>query len=58
MTEITLPWLLIVSFAASVAMAAYHIGRAVERVRRRHRRQSVSWEEYLHFFDAMDGRRK
>lgn len=43
MTEITLPWVLVVAFFISSGMAAYHIGRSVERVRR-HRR-SVSWEE-------------
>lgn len=43
MSEITLPWLLIVAFSVSVAMAAYHIGRAVERVRRR--RRIATWEE-------------
>lgn len=43
MSEITLPWLLIVAFAMSVSGAAYHIGRAVERMRKR--RQAASWEE-------------
>jgi len=43
MSEITLPWLLVLAFCVSLGMAAYHVGRAVERVRRR--RRIATWEE-------------
>lgn len=43
MNEITLPWVLVVAFAVSLAMTAYHIGRSVERVRRR--RRIATWEK-------------
>lgn len=43
MTEIALPWFLLLAFVVASCMAAYHVGRAVERIRRK--RRAASFEE-------------